>query len=163
MKSLVDELKREYDYVLIDCPAGIEQGYKNAVAGADRAIVVTTPEISAVRDADRIIGLLEQENIEPPKLIINRIRKDLMKNGDTLDINEITTHLSIDLLGIVIDSEDVISSSNRGEPIVMDPNNKASLGYRNIARRILGESVPLMALEDHSKGMFKKLISIFSK
>ncbi len=124
MKSLVDELKREYDYVLIDCPAGIEQGYKNAVAGADRAIVVTTPEISAVRDADRIIGLLEQENIEPPKLIINRIRKDLMKNGDTLDINEITTHLSIDLLGIVIDSEDVISSSNRGEPIVMDQTIK---------------------------------------
>ncbi|RHW38678.1 septum site-determining protein MinD [Lysinibacillus yapensis] len=163
MKSLVEELKREYDYILIDCPAGIEQGYKNAVAGADRAIVVTTPEISAVRDADRIIGLLEQESIEPPKLIINRIRKDLMKNGDALDINEITTHLSIDLLGIVIDSEDVISSSNKGEPIVMDPNSKASLGYRNIARRILGESVPLMSIEDHSKGMFKKLISIFSR
>lgn len=163
MKSLIDELKREYDYVLIDCPAGIEQGYKNAVAGADRAIVVTTPEISAVRDADRIIGLLEQESIEPPKLIINRIRRDLMKNGDSLDINEITTHLSIDLLGIVIDSEDVISSSNKGEPIVMDPNSKASLGYRNIARRILGESVPLMSIEDNSKGMFKKLISIFSK
>lgn len=163
MKSLVDELRREFDYVLIDCPAGIEQGYKNAVAGADRAIVVTTPEISAVRDADRIIGLLEQESIEPPKLIINRIRKDLMKNGDALDINEITTHLSIDLLGIVIDSEDVISSSNKGEPIVMDPNSKASLGYRNIARRILGESVPLMSIEDNSKGMFKKLISIFSR
>lgn len=163
MKSLVDELKREYDYVLIDCPAGIEQGYKNAVAGADRAIVVTTPEISAVRDADRIIGLLEQETIEPPKLIINRIRKELMKSGDALDINEITTHLSIDLLGIVTDDEDVISSSNKGEPIVMDPNNKASLGYRNIARRILGESVPLMTLEDNSKGVFKKLISIFSK
>ncbi|RTQ95826.1 septum site-determining protein MinD [Lysinibacillus telephonicus] len=163
MKNLVEELKREYDYVLIDCPAGIEQGYKNAVAGADRAIVVTTPEISAVRDADRIIGLLEQEEIEPPKLIINRIRKDLMKNGDALDINEITAHLSIDLLGIIIDSEEVISSSNKGEPIVMDPNNRASLGYRNIARRILGESVPLMALEDDHKGMFKKLISIFSK
>jgi septum site-determining protein MinD len=163
MKSLVDELKREFDYVLIDCPAGIEQGYKNAVAGADRAIVVTTPEISAVRDADRIIGLLEQEAIEPPRLVINRIRKDLMKNGDSLDVNEITTHLSIDLLGIVIDSEDVISSSNKGEPIVMDPNSKASLGYRNIARRILGESVPLMSIEDNTKGMFKKLISIFSK
>ena len=98
MKELVTELKREYDYVLIDCPAGIEQGYKNAVAGADRAIVVTTPEISAVRDADRIIGLLEQEDIAPPKLIINRIRQHLMNNGDALDINEITTHLSIDLL-----------------------------------------------------------------
>lgn len=163
MKNLVDELKREFDYVLIDCPAGIEQGYRNAVAGADRAIVVTTPEISAVRDADRIIGLLEQEDIEPPRLIINRIRKELMNNGDALDINEITSHLSIDLLGIVIDSEDVISSSNKGEPIVMDPNNKASLGYRNIARRILGESVPLMAIEQEHKGMFAKFMSIFSK
>ena len=103
MKELVTELKRDYDYVVIDCPAGIEQGYKNAVAGADRAIVVTTPEISAVRDADRIIGLLEQEDIAPPKLIINRIRQHLMKAGDALDVNEITTHLSIDLLGIIMD------------------------------------------------------------
>lgn len=163
MKSLIEELKREFEYVLIDCPAGIEQGYRNAVAGADSAIVVTTPEISAVRDADRIIGLLEQEQIDPPKLIINRVRKDLMNQGDAMDINEITTHLSIDLLGIIIDSEDVIASSNKGEPIVMDPNNKASLGYRNIARRILGESVPLMTLEEQHKGVFRKLISIFSK
>ncbi|NLY80551.1 MAG: septum site-determining protein MinD, partial [Lysinibacillus sp.] len=118
MKTLIDELKREFDYILIDCPAGIEQGYRNAVAGADSAIVITTPEISAVRDADRIIGLLEQEeNIQPPKLIINRIRKDLMNQKDAMDINEITMHLSIDLLGIIIDSEDVIASSNKGEPI----------------------------------------------
>ncbi|SOC36425.1 septum site-determining protein MinD [Ureibacillus acetophenoni] len=163
MKSLIDELKREFDYVLIDCPAGIEQGYKNAVAGADRAIVVTTPEISAVRDADRIIGLLEQEDIEPPRLIINRIRKNLMNKDDNLDINDITTHLSIDLLGIIIESEDVISSSNKGEPIVMNPNNKASLGYRNIARRILGESVPLMAIEEDNKGVFAKIKSLFSR
>ena len=162
MKVLVDELKRDFDYVLIDCPAGIEQGYRNAVAGADRAIVVTTPEISAVRDADRIIGLLEQESIEPPKLIINRIRKHLMNNGDAMDITEVTTHLSIDLLGIIVDSEDVISSSNKGEPIVMDPNNKASLGYRNIARRILGDSVPLMTLEDDQpKGVLAKIKSLF--
>ena len=154
MKSLIEDLKKDFDYVLIDCTAGIEQGYRNAVAGADRAIVVTTPEISAVRDADRIIGLLEQEAIEPPKLIINRIRKHLMDSGDTLDITEVTAHLSIDLLGIIIDSEDVISSSNKGEPIVMDPNNKASLGYRNIARRILGESVPLMSLDADRKGVF---------
>jgi len=163
MKSLIDELKREFDYVLIDCPAGIEQGYRNAVAGADRAIVVTTPEISAVRDADRIIGLLEQEDIEPPRLIINRIRKKLMNNGDTLDINDITTHLSIDLLGIIIESDEVISSSNKGEPIVMDPNNKASLGYRNIARRILGESVPLMSIDEDQKGVFAKIKSLFSR
>lgn len=161
MKVLVDELKQDFDYVLIDCPAGIEQGYRNAVAGADRAIVVTTPEISAVRDADRIIGLLEKESIEAPKLIINRIRKHLMDSKDSMDITEVTAHLSIDLLGIIIDSESVISSSNKGEPVVMDPNNKASLGYRNIARRILGESVPLMVLEDAPKGMFAKIKSIF--
>ena len=163
MKKLTDQLKEEFDYVIIDCPAGIEQGFHNAIAGADRALVVTTPEVSAVRDADRIIGLLEQEDIEPPKLVINRIRKHLMNSGDTLDISEITTHLSIDLLGIIIDSEDVISSSNKGEPIVMDPNNKASLGYRNIARRILGESVPLMSLDADRKGVFAKFKSIFSK
>lgn len=152
MKKLITELKRDYDYVIIDCPAGIEQGFKNAVAGADRAIVVTTPEISAVRDADRIIGLLEQEDIEAPKLIINRIKRQLMSTGDALDINDITTHLSIDLLGIVLDDENVISSSNKGEPVVMDPKNPAAIGYRNIARRILGESVPLMSFEKENTG-----------
>ena len=164
MKELVTELKKDYDFVIIDCPAGIEQGYKNAVAGADRAIVVTTPEISAVRDADRIIGLLElEENIEPPKLIINRIRQHLMKTGEALDINEITTHLSIDLLGIVADDESVISSSNRGEPVVMNPANPAAMGYRNIARRLLGESVPLMTMDKQSTGMFSKIKAIFAK
>jgi septum site-determining protein MinD len=164
MRELVMGLKEQYDFVIIDCPAGIEQGYKNAVAGADKAIVVTTPEISAVRDADRIIGLLElEENIEPPKLIINRIRPHLMKAGEALDVNEITTHLSIDLLGIVADDESVISSSNRGEPIVMDPQNRAALGYRNIARRLLGESVPLMTMDKQNQGMFSKIKAIFSK
>ncbi|BAQ11574.1 septum site-determining protein mind [Bacillus sp. OxB-1] len=163
MKALITELKRDYDYILIDCPAGIEQGYKNAVAGADSAIVVTTPEISAVRDADRIIGLLEQEDIEPPKLIINRIKRQLMDSGDALDVNEITTHLSIDLLGIVLDDENVISSSNKGEPVVMNPANPAATGYRNIARRILGESVPLMSLDAGKPGFFGKLKSIFAR
>lgn len=163
MKTLVTELKRDYDYILIDCPAGIEQGFKNAIAGADRAIVVTTPEISAVRDADRIIGLLEQEDIEPPKLIINRIRRHLMTNGDALDVNDITTHLSIDLLGIILDDESVITSSNKGEPVVMDPANPAAMGYRNIARRILGESVPLMSLATGKPGFFGKLKLIFAK
>ncbi|PIC63863.1 septum site-determining protein MinD [Sporosarcina sp. P13] len=164
MKKLVLEMKMDYDYVLIDCPAGIEQGYKNAIAGADRAIVVTTPEISAVRDADRIIGLLEaEEGIEPPKLIINRIREGMMESGETLDINEITTHLSIDLLGIVMDDRNVISSSNKGEPVVMDPTHPAAIGYRNIARRILGESVPLMTMGKSKTGFFGKIKNIFGK
>jgi septum site-determining protein MinD len=162
MKLLVDELKQDYDYVLIDCPAGIEQGYKNAVAGADGAIVVTTPEVSAVRDADRIIGLLEkEEHITPPRLVINRIRSHMVKSGDMLDIDEIVMHLSIDLLGIIADDENVIKASNNGEPIVLDPTSKASIAYRNIARRILGESVPLQPLEDEQKSVFSKIKRFF--
>jgi septum site-determining protein MinD len=162
MKKLIGELKQDYDYIIIDCPAGIEQGYKNAVAGADQAIVVTTPEVSAVRDADRIIGLLEkEEHIESPKLIINRIRNHLMTNGDMLDIDDITAHLSIDLIGIVADDDEVIRSSNQGEPVVLNPNNRASISYRNIARRVLGETVPLQPLEDPKTGMFAKIKRLF--
>jgi septum site-determining protein MinD len=162
MKTLIEELKQEFDYVVIDCPAGIEQGYKNAVAGADKAIVVTTPEVSAVRDADRIIGLLEkEENVEAPKLVINRIRNHLMKNGDMLDVDEITTHLSIELIGIVADDDEVIKASNHGEPIALNPNSKASISYRNIARRILGESIPLERLENDSTGVFTKIKKFF--
>lgn len=162
MKKLIGELKQEYDYIIIDCPAGIEQGYKNAVAGADKAIVVTTPEVSAVRDADRIIGLLEkEEHIEAPKLVINRIRNHMMTNGDMLDIDEITTHLSIDLIGIVLDDDEVIKSSNQGEPIALNPNSKASIAYRNIARRILGESIPLQQLDDPKTGVFAKIKKLF--
>ncbi|AZB43787.1 septum site-determining protein MinD [Bacillus sp. FJAT-42376] len=161
MKKLIDELKQDYDYIVIDCPAGIEQGFKNAVAGADKAIVVTTPEVSAVRDADRIIGLLEREDIEPPKLVINRIRNHLVQNGDMLDVDEIVAHLSIDLLGIVADDDQVIKASNSGEPIAMDPNNRASIAYRNIARRILGESVPLQTLDQQSLGFMDKIKKFF--
>ncbi|MED1468402.1 septum site-determining protein MinD [Bacillus salipaludis] len=162
MKELITQLKQDYDYIIIDCPAGIEQGFQNAVAGADKAIVITTPEASAIRDADRVIGLLEKEqHMEPPKLVINRIRNQMMKNGDMLDVDEITQHLSIELFGIVADDEEVIRASNHGEPIAMDPNSKASLAYRNIARRILGESIPLQSLEEPNKGMFTKLKKFF--
>ncbi|ENH97955.1 septum site-determining protein MinD [Gracilibacillus halophilus YIM-C55.5] len=156
MKQMIDELKQDYDYILIDCPAGIEQGYQNAVAGADKAIVVTTPEKSSVRDADRIIGLLEQEEIEPPHLVINRIRNHMMENGDMLAIDDIVQILSIELLGIVADDDEVIKASNHGEPIAFQPNTRASIAYRNIARRILGESVPLMNLEQ-KEGFFDKV------
>lgn len=163
MKKLVEELKQDFDYVLIDCPAGIEQGYKNAIAGADKAIVITTPEKSAVRDADRVIGLLEkEEGMEPPKLIINRIRSHMMQQGDLLDVDEVATHLSIELIGIVIDDEDIIKSSHNGEPIAHNPNNRASIAYRNIARRILGESVPLQPLDEGKVGFFTRVKSFFS-
>ncbi len=160
MKRIVTELKQDYDYVIIDCPAGIEQGFKNAIAGADKSIVVTNPETSSVRDADRIIGLLEQEDIEPPKLIVNRLKAHMMENGDSLDVDEIVSILAIELLGIVVDDELVIRASNRGEPIALNPDTKASQAYRNIARRILGESVPLMSLEQ-DKGLFKKVKQFF--
>lgn len=160
MKKIIDELKADFDYVIIDCPAGIEQGYKNAVAGADKAIVVTTPEISAVRDADRIIGLLEQEDIESPKLVINRVRNHMMTNGEMLDVDEITSVLAIELLGIVVDDEEVIKHANKGEPIALYPNFKPSIAYRNIARRIQGESVPLMSIEE-KKGMFSRMKKFF--
>jgi septum site-determining protein MinD len=156
VKKIVQELKQDYDYVIIDCPAGIEQGFKNAVAGADKSIVVTNPEISSVRDADRIIGLLEQEEVEAPKLIVNRLRNHLAKSGDMLDVDEIVSVLSIELLGVVVDDENVIKAANKGEPVAMQPDSKASIAYRNIARRILGESVPLLSLEEE-KGFFGKI------
>ncbi len=157
VRDVVLELKKDFEYVIIDCPAGIEQGFKNAVAGADKAIVVTTPENAAVRDADRIIGLLEKErHIERPRLVINRIRPNMMRNGEMLDIDEICSVLAIDLLGIVPDDEAVIKAANTGEPTVMNPNSKASIAYRNIARRILGDTVPLMPLEQRT-GVLQKL------
>lgn len=156
MKKIIDELKQDYDYVLIDCPAGIEQGFKNAIAGADKSVVVTTPETSAVRDADRIIGLLEkEENIEAPKLVVNRIRNHMMESGEMLDVDEIVSILAIDLLGIVGDDDTVITASNKGEPIALDPSSKASIAYRNIARRILGESVPLLSLQEEKACLVK--------
>ncbi|WP_169082743.1 septum site-determining protein MinD [Paenibacillus sp. PL91] len=154
VRNMILELKKEHDYVIIDCPAGIEHGFRNAIAGADRAIVITTPENAAVRDADRVIGLLEQEKI-PSKLIINRIRQNMMKNGEMLDIDEICQVLAVDLVGIVPDDEKVISAANSGEPTVMNPASRAAIAYRNIARRILGDMVPLMLL-DEKAGAFKR-------
>ena len=160
MEQIVAELKQDYDYIIIDCPAGIEQGFQNAVAGADQAIVITTPEKSSVRDADRIIGLLEQYDMERPRLVINRIRHHMMKDGDMLDIDNIIQILSIDLIGIVMDDDEVIKASNQGEPIALKSNSKASIAYRNIARRILGESVPVQSLEDE-RGLFHKMKKFF--
>lgn len=156
MEEIVTQLKRDFDYVIIDCPAGIEQGFRNAVAGADQAIVVTTPEKAAVRDADRIIGLLEREKFGVPKLVINRVRTHMVKHGDMLDVEDILDVLAIDLIGVVPDDDHIIKSANSGEPAVLDHEARASLAYRNIARRLLGESVPLLSLEE-KKGVFAKM------
>lgn len=165
MAEIVEELKEFYDYILIDSPAGIEQGFENSVIAADAAIIITTPEISAIRDADRIVGILEQRDIEPPKLVINRIRKEMMDIGDVMDIEEITRHLSIELLGIIYDDDEVVRTSNKGQPVVLDPDQDASKGYRNIARRILGESVPLLTLkkEEEKLPFWKRLFNIGQK
>ncbi len=156
MQTIIRNLKAQFDYIVIDCPAGIEHGFRVAITGADQAVVVTTPEQAAVRDADRVIGLLEGVKLPPAKLVINRIRPHMVKNGDMLDIDDIVGILSLDLLGIVPDDEHVIRAANQGEPTVLRPDSRASLAYRNIARRILGDSVPLMNLEDDA-GFFKRM------
>ncbi|MDR1687888.1 MAG: septum site-determining protein MinD [Clostridiales bacterium] len=160
MLKLCESLKEEYDYIIIDCPAGIEQGFKNAIAGADRAVVVTTPEVSAVRDADRIIGLLEASGLKNPLLILNRIRPDMVKRGDMMTIEDVTEILAVDILGVVPDDESIVISTNRGEPASMDKNSLAGQAYRNICRRILGDDVPLMDLTI-SDGIFAKFKKLF--
>ena len=162
MQKLCDTLKEEFDYIIIDCPAGIEQGFKNAIAGADRAIVVTTPEVSAVRDADRIIGLLEANELNNPMLILNRIRVDMVKKGDMMAMEDVTEILAIDILGIVPDDESIVVSANKGEPAVTDSNSKAGQAYRNIAQRIMGNEVPLMELSSNDS-LLDKLKSLFNK
>ncbi|WP_416827494.1 septum site-determining protein MinD [Ectobacillus polymachus] len=157
LKEIINELRQDFDYILIDCPAGIEQGFKNAIAGADKAIVVTTPEVSSMRDADRIIGLLETEDIEPPKLIINRVRSHLLKNHEMLDVDEIVRTLSIELIGVVEDDDLVIKATNSGQPVALNPSGKASLAYRNIARRLLGESVPLQSFDSDKENVLMKV------
>ena len=147
MKELITGLKEDMDYVLVDCPAGIEQGFKNAIAGADDAVIVTTPEVSAVRDADRIIGLLESEGLKNPRVIINRIIIDMVEKGDMMDITDMIEILAIELLGVVPDDDKIVVSTNRGEPIVLNEDTKAGQAFRNIARRIEGEELPLMSLE----------------
>lgn len=163
MAAIIDDLKNEFDFVLIDCPAGIEHGFENAVAGADQAIVVTTPEVSAVRDADRIIGKLEAKGLENHQLIVNRIKYEMTKRGEMLNIEDMTDILAIKLLGIVPDDEKIVISTNRGEPAVIDETSKAGLAYRNIAKRIMGEDVPFMDLEEESDGFFARFRKLFSK
>jgi len=155
MQDLCKELREQFDYVLIDCPAGIEQGFKNAVAGADKAIVVTIPEVSAVRDADRIIGLLASNDLPYPQLIINRLRIDMVKRGDMMNIDDTIDILGIDLLGVVPDDESIVVSTNKGEPVVADGNSLASKAFRNIAKRLEGARIPIMDLETDDSLMDK--------
>lgn len=162
MQKLCDSLREEgFDFILIDCPAGIEQGFKNAIAGADKAIVVTTPEVSAVRDADRIIGLLEANGLNNPALILNRLRIDLVQRGDMMNIQDVTEILAVDILGVVPDDESIVIATNKGEPSVNTTESRAGQAYRNIVQRLLGEDVPIMSFEQAPETFMDRLKKLF--
>ena len=163
LKSICYELKEEYDYVLVDCPAGIEQGFQNAVAGANEAIVVTTPEMSAIRDADRIIGLLEsKEGLERYRLLVNRVRPKLIKSNDMMSVDDVVEILSCDLIGVIPEDVNIITSTNKGDPVVNDEKSMAGKAYQNVARRIMGEDVSLLNI-DEPKNIIEKIIRFFQK
>ncbi len=162
LKNICEELKKDFDFILVDCPAGIEQGFQNAVAGASEAIVVTTPEMSAVRDADRIIGLLEsKEEIKSYKLLINRVRPNLIKSNDMMSVEDVVEILSAPLIGIIPEDTGIITSTNKGEPIVNDEKSLAGKAYQNVAKRITGEDVPFLNLEEDT-GVMAKVKKFFS-
>ena len=162
MIELTNKLREEFDFILIDCPAGIEQGFKNAIAGADRALVVTTAEISAIRDADRIIGLLATSQIKNPELIINRIRPNMIKRGEMMDVEDIVELLSIDLIGVIPDDEYIITQTNKGEPAVSNKKSPSGRGYMEIAQRLLGENIEI-TIPGRNNGFVSKLLDIFKK
>jgi septum site-determining protein MinD len=161
MIRLCDELRPECDWILIDSPAGIERGFRNSIAPADRVLVVTNPEMSAVRDADRVIGLLEAEEKHDSGLIINRLNMNMVKRGDMLSVEDVYDLLRIDVIGIVPEDENVIMASNRGMPLVMEGKSRAGQAFGNIARRLRGEQVPFMDLEN--RGLWERLTSLGRK
>ena len=180
MRKLTAELREEYDYILLDCPAGIEQGFQNAIAGADRALVVTTPEVSAIRDADRIIGLLEANEVKKTELIvnrlrmdmvkrgvgrmdliINRIRSDMVRRGDMMSVDDVTEILSVPLIGAIPDDEQVVIGTNQGEPVI-GTESLAGNAYINICKRILGIEVPFLDL-NAGQGFFSRLSRILKR
>ena len=162
MIRVCDELREEVDWILIDSPAGIERGFRNTIAPADMILVVTNPEVSAVRDADRIIGLVEAEEKGPIKLIINRVNPSLTKRGDMLTPEDVIELLAIELIGVIPDDENVVISTNRGQPVALDPKSKSGNAFKNIAKRMRGEVVPFTAIDD--KGDFlSKVAGIFKQ
>ena len=156
MVRLCDELRTEVDWILIDSPAGIERGFKNAIAASDRVLVMTNPEVSAVRDADRVIGLLDAEDKGPAALVINRLNPIMVKRGDMLSVEDVLDLLAVELIGIVPEDENVVVASNRGQPLVLEAKSKAGQAFQNIARRLMGEQVPFLDLD--SQNIFQRLL-----
>lgn len=162
LKNICEQLKEEFDYILVDCPAGIEQGFQNAIAGANEAIVVTTPEMSAVRDADRIIGLLEaKEDVKKYRLLVNRVRPNLIKTNDMMSVEDVVDILSTELIGVIPEDVGIITSTNKGDPIVNNEKSLAGQAYINVAKRIKGEEVPLLDIDKPTTffGKVKKFLS----
>ena len=160
MIELVDQLREEFDFVLIDSPAGIESGFKNAIAGADEIIIVTTPEVSAVRDADRIIGLCEAYEKGQPHLILNRLRPKMVRSGEMMSVEDVLQILAIDLIGIIPEDEDVITATNKGEVLVLDKSSRTGKYYIDIARRINGEEVAIDPIED-TPSLIERISNMF--
>jgi septum site-determining protein MinD len=160
MVRLCDELRPDYDYIMIDSPAGIERGFRNAIAPADIVLVVTNPEVSAVRDADRIIGLIEAEEKGPARLVINRIKPEMVRRGDMLSADDVLELLAVELIGLIPEDEHVVMSTNQGSPIVLNGKSKAGEAFRSIARRLDGEEVPFLPLEEDG-GIFKRVARLF--
>lgn len=156
MVRLADDLRAEVDYIVIDSPAGIERGFRNAIAPADEIVIITNPEVSAVRDADRIIGLIEAEQKGPAKLVINRLNPGMVKRGDMLAPEDVLELLAIQLIGLVPEDENVIVSSNSGSPIVLDQKSRAGQAFRNVAKRLTGQDVPFLDL-DAGDGLLNRL------
>jgi len=148
MVRLGDELRNEVDWVLIDSPAGIERGFRNAIAAADQVLVITNPEVSAVRDADRVIGLLEAEEKGSPSLIINRLNPSMVKSNNMLSAEDVLDLLAVRLIGVVPEDENVVIGTNRGAPIVLEPKSMAGQAFRNIALRLQGQDVPFLDLDN---------------
>jgi septum site-determining protein MinD len=162
MKALCDELREQFDYIIVDSPAGIEQGFKNAATGADSAIIVTTPELSSVRDADRIIGILDSMEIRDHKLLVNRIRMDMVSRGEMMSVEDVLDVLAIDLIGVVPYDETIIISTNKGEPAVYDTSSLAGRAFKNIVARLDGEEVEFLNLETNN-GFFGRIKNFFKR
>jgi septum site-determining protein MinD len=160
MEKICAELRTQFDFTIIDSPAGIEGGFQNAIIGADEVVIVTTPHVSAIRDADRVIGLLEAAEKQQIYLVINRLQAEMVRRGDMLDIPDILDILAIELLGIIPEDEFIVVTSNRGELAALHPTSPAGQAYKNIARRLLGEDVPMLPVEE-DKGLFKRLARLF--
>ena len=162
MKQLVEELTKTYDYIIIDSPAGIEMGFKNAIAPAREALIVTTPEMAAVRDADRVVGLLEAEGVKQIQLIVNRLRPVMVQANDMMSVQDVQELLAIGLIGVVPEDERVIVSTNRGEPLVLaeDPS-MAGKAFDNIARRLEGENIEFLDLQPINEGFLSRLRKLF--